>query len=95
LRLLVVLTELADLLRRYEQLHWSDEIESCRRRIDAGDAHGLDQFLGGFGGMGSLTDVLLYPADEGDTRDFAAANGLLGALRLEAYQLAMNLRKTL
>lgn len=88
--------KLGHLLRQIEEklaingsTHWAAAIGRCRRSVEGSDAWGLHAFLGMFGGMGSLNDVVL-------TRDghaLANENNVLDALREEAWTLAKKLQR--
>src|SRR3954452_25439001 len=56
---------------------WSDKVRACADQVRAGDAWGLRNFLGLFGGMGSIND-----------QGFTSA---LGGELDEAYTLARDL----
>jgi hypothetical protein len=75
--------KLAALLREHArgswELRWADRLEEDARLIRRGDRRSLEHFLGSFGGMGSLNDIVLQPP---------AANDALWALREEAYENA-------
>jgi uncharacterized protein DUF6966 len=58
---------------------WAARVRKAADEVAKSDAHGLQRFLGFFGGMGSLSDVALHR--EGD------------ALRREAWALADALRR--
>ncbi|MGF6394551.1 DUF6966 domain-containing protein [Pseudomonas plecoglossicida] len=56
----VVLGRIAELLRDGERSGWADAIERCRARL-SGDSEQLrDGIRGMFGGMGSISDQVLY-----------------------------------
>lgn len=56
-----LLDEIAALLRAHGETHWSSWLAEDAERIRKGDPEGLRHFLSAFGGMGSLTDLVLCP----------------------------------
>jgi len=54
-----MMREMRHLLQTHNQTHWADLIAKSLHSIEKSDAYGLDQFLGLFGGMGSLNDCPL------------------------------------
>lgn len=68
---------------------WTANVRRAADEVAKSDAHGLSRFLGYFGGMGSLNDLVLQ-------RDGVALgweNVQLAALRRKAWQLAEELRR--
>jgi hypothetical protein len=51
------MADLVAQLRSIKDAHWAEWVEQERRRIEIGDAHGIEHFIAAFGGMGSLNDV--------------------------------------
>jgi hypothetical protein len=76
-RLEQLLYRIADLISDDYDGFWSDKVRASADQVRAGNADGLRNFLGLFGGMGSINDT-----------DFA--NPLAGVLS-EAYGLATGL----
>src|SRR4051794_5301119 len=78
-RLEQLLYRLADLIGEGDERErfWSDKVRGCADQVRAGQAWGLRNFLGLFGGMGSIND-----------QDFTNA---LGGELDEAYTLARDL----
>ena len=74
-------------LSRYDEF-WAANVQVASDEIARSDAHGLQRFLGYFGGMGSLNDLVLH--DAGDP--LGSENDQLEALRHRAWELAQNLR---
>jgi hypothetical protein len=88
--------ELAQLLRKIEGLlakngsaRWSSSISRSRFAIENSDAWGLNTFLGMFGGMGSLNDLVLTR----DGQALPAENADLQALLEEAWILGKRLQR--
>jgi len=61
--LLRVLDELVRLLRTWDEDHWADWVERDRRLIADGHPDALGHLLAAFGGMGSLNDLVIDPAN--------------------------------
>ncbi|WP_329562008.1 DUF6966 domain-containing protein [Kitasatospora sp. NBC_01266] len=91
---MAALTELSSLLWSYDVQHWAAWIEHDRELIDGGDDEGIRHFLSAFGGMGSLNDLIIHPANghpvSADQVD--AVNDQFQRLKSEAYGLAGVLR---
>lgn len=78
-------------LQAHLSLHcefWANNVRVAADEIARSDAHGVQRFLGYFGGMGSLNDLVLQ--DAGAPLGFE--NDQLDALRRQAWELAHNLR---
>ena len=84
--LVTSIEELAQFLRQNDQAWWADKLDRDVVRIGAGDRYGLDLFLGHFGGVGSLNDLLFQPTGRHDE---------FGSLRNRAWQLADQARREL
>jgi hypothetical protein len=85
--LLAILDELAALFRRTGNGHWASWLETSAMSIRSGDLAGVLNLMSAYGGMGSLSDVVL---------DFGygeAANQRLSDLRSRAWNLAEYLRR--
>lgn len=91
---MAALAELAGLLRTYDVTHWAAWIEHDGELIGRGDDEGVRHFLGAFGGMGSLNDLIIHPVNghpiQADRVD--EVNERLRRLTSEAYGLATALR---
>ena len=61
--LLDALDEAEELLRRHDQAHWADWLARGARDVRAGDFGGVEHVLRAFGGMGSISDVVLSTDD--------------------------------
>jgi hypothetical protein len=59
-----LLKELENLLEDHRAGFWVEEIRKCRRVVENSDAWGVHRFLGLFGGMGSLNDLILNKEQE-------------------------------
>lgn len=54
------LGKLEDHLALNGEPHWATAIGRCRASVESSDAWGLGNFMGMFGGMGSLNDLVLH-----------------------------------
>lgn len=55
--LVSILEECARQLRAANAPHWAAWLEKDARELREGDFHGIEHFLGAFGGAGSLTEA--------------------------------------
>lgn len=85
-----LLDALRELERHLEGLDdfWADHVRRAADEIAKSDAYGLGRFLGLFGGMGSLNDLVL----EKDGKALGWENDQLAALTKKAWGLAYSLR---
>ena len=92
--LLRVLDELGKLLRKWNEDRWADWIERDRRLLDDGHPDALGHLLAAFGGMGSLRDLTIHPANGHTIAEdrIRPVNDRLRTLRGAAYTKATNLR---
>lgn len=67
---------------------WADQVRRAADGVSNSDAHGLQRFLGFFGGMGSLNDLVLHR----DGQPLTVENDELDNLRSKAWSLADSLR---
>lgn len=67
---------------------WASKIRKAADEVASSDAHGLRRFLGFFGGMGSLNDLVLSR----DGKPLGWENVQLAALTRKAWHLAQELR---
>lgn len=81
-RLVVILDALVPILERSSEPRWAAWLARDAARIRNGDGGGVTHLLRAFGGMGSLSDVVL--ADP-------VLDGRLRSLRADAYELAVAL----
>lgn len=66
---------------------WAEKVRRAADEVAASDAHGLRRFLGLFGGMGSLNDLVLHR----DGQPLGKETMQLDALTSEAWRLAQDL----
>ena len=67
---------------------WAGQVQRAADEVSNSDAHGLQRFLGFFGGTGSLNDLVLHR----DGRPLTVENDELADLRSKAWSLADSLR---
>src|ERR1700744_5807008 len=85
--LLISMRELEDFLSGENQF-WAGQVRRAADEVANSDSHGLQRFLGLFGGMGSLNDLVLYR----EASLMAAENERLDFLRERAWMLANSLK---
>jgi hypothetical protein len=83
-----VLRELEATLKVNGSAQWAEQVGRSSVEVENSDYHGVERFLGLFGGMGSLNDVILVHNNQVLTSE----NDALDRLRNRAYGLAMALR---
>lgn len=85
---------LSEFLRRYEEWHWANYVDRARQRIQDEGASGADDLLRAYGGMGSLNDVVIHPANGHAlaAESIDAVNTGLGQLRSRTYAAAVKLK---
>jgi hypothetical protein len=91
------LTELVSLLGELGEDGWAEQAAAGLRLIEAGDGHGLDRVAALCGGMGSLNDLVIDPANQHPIAEEHAeeVNRRLGSLRSTIYATARGLRRDL
>lgn len=89
--------ELEAFLRAYEHSFWADWIAQDAARIENGDAYGLDHLLSAFGGMGSLSDIMIYELNGRDLSpsDVDRTNAKLRELTARVYVMARDIQRDL
>ncbi|MDF1595825.1 MAG: hypothetical protein P1T08_06990 [Acidimicrobiia bacterium] len=94
-QLIEAATELAGLLRSFGEDVWAQWVERDVERIRAGDQYGVDHLLTAFGGMGSLSDLLIHPANGHDVEaaDVLSANNQLTDLRARTAETARAIQR--
>lgn len=96
-RLLEALDETVSLLLRHGSYHWAASLDVSRWLISNGDRSGLDHLLSGFGGMGSLNDLVLHPLNgsASENRSAEVDDDILDGLRHRLFTEATALRGAL
>jgi hypothetical protein len=96
-QLVVAATELAGFLRSFGENGWADWVDQDVARIRAGDRYGVDHLLTAFGGMGSLSDLLIHPVNGYDVQmeDVPSANNQLTYLRERTAETARAIQRKL
>ena len=89
-RLAIVLSETAELLRSYAVEHWPERLEIHAANVRAGSSEAASDILGDFGGMGSLNNVWIDPRNGHRVAmdQEQSVNDRLNTLRSEIYQLS-------
>ena len=92
-RLASLVETTANFLSTVGEARWSTRLSGDAARIRARDYYGLHHLLSAFGGMGSISDLLLHPANGHDIRESEVehVNGELRSLLNEVYELALKL----
>lgn len=93
--LLATLDCLVALLRRHGEIHWAAWLERDAERLRKGDVSAVDHLLSAFGGMGSLSDLVLSPANGHAIaeNDVESVNAELRRLASHAHDLARELQR--
>jgi hypothetical protein len=88
------LTQVARLLEQIGEERWAAWLRADLASIQRGDAHGLDHLLSAYGGMGSLNDLIVTPANGHPVSEEKAAklDAELHALLSDIYTAARSLR---
>lgn len=87
--LLNAMRELESLLEQNGEDFWSIKVKRAADTVAHSDAYGLTQFLGLFGGMGSLNDLVLHKGGQ----PLEVENERLDTLRSHAWGLADRLKR--
>jgi hypothetical protein len=96
-RLLTNLDGAVALLRTYATSFWADWLSEDRAKIADGDRYALDHLLSAFGGMGSLSDLVIHPVN-GDPihdEDIDHVNQRLNVYRHEIWTAATTMKREL
>lgn len=96
LELIHELKSMEVLLLEFGQDFWAGRICNVRQIAEKSDGRSIDVFLGFFGGMGSLTDIVLTVQSDPHKLSTIAtpsnANSAFAGHRTRAYELAQSLR---
>lgn len=96
-RLLALAVELDSLLTTYGELRWAELVRRNADLIQRGQRNGVDSMLSAFGGMGSLSDVVIHPINGHQVEDdrIVPVNSELDRLRGDLYSHASALNRLL
>lgn len=88
---------LSEILKKYEFAQWEAWVRRDVGRIVDGDYEGVVSLLTAFGGMGSLSDVLVHPMNGHDIEpgDIDRVNAELAEARGDLYVAATDLKRLL
>ncbi|NGY04733.1 DUF6966 domain-containing protein [Solimonas terrae] len=94
-QLLHVIEEAAALMRSVGEDHWAGWLEKDARWIRASDFYGVQHFYSAFGGMGSITDLVIHPLNKHRVAEseISAVNDRLQYLLGRGYELAQEVRR--
>lgn len=81
--LVSTLNQITYLLEKHNQFNWHQYISDVTSYLENADAYGIEKLLQAYGGMGSLSDVVL-PSDQ---KKFAE-------LRSSAWELAQMIQRS-
>jgi hypothetical protein len=89
--------ELIVLLREVGEGAWADWIERDTEMIQRGNRQGLDHLVVAFGGMGSLSDLLIHPLNGHriDDSEIESVNDRLIGLRRRIAETARIIQREL
>lgn len=95
--LLDVLSHLAALLEKHGEHWWSKVVREDPQQLRSGYSYALDHLLSAFGGMGSLSDLVLHPINGHDVSEanIEVSNEQLAALLERVWSEASELRRSL
>lgn len=95
LELIEALAETSQLLRKYNESHWSAVLEESRQLIENRDFRGVEQVFGSFGGMGSFNDVIIHPLNghQIEESEVSAVNDRFQWFKSNIWELVGDLRR--
>lgn len=95
--LLTKLDQLVLLLERHGEAHWVNWLSTDRKLLARSDAKALAHVRSAFGGMGSLNDLYIHPANGHliDAEYLDKANNELSELRSDVYKLTVTLQRSM
>ena len=95
--LIDTIDKIISLLESDNNKNWIKWAQDSRRKILNSDISGIEQFLKGYGGMGSFNDLVICQVfKDGSlikTDDFKEKNDLFSQLRSEAWELALHIKR--
>lgn len=94
-QLLQLLEEAVKLMRSVGEDHWAGWLEKDAACIRASDFYGVEHFHSAFGGMGSITDLVIHPLNQHRVAasEVSPVNDRLQELLGRAYELAQEVRR--
>jgi hypothetical protein len=94
-KLILVLEETIDILKKHGESHWTSWLEKDKNRIVQADYSGVEHLLSLFGGIGSFNDLLICKENGHSIEDkqVSSVNDRLKTLTNEIYELAESIRK--
>ncbi len=89
------MVDLRDILERYGETSWARRLDDDLFFLRQGDAYGATRFLGYFGGMSSLSDIVLCRQNGHPVAPDAEAevNERLRRITSHAYDLARQISR--
>ena len=78
------LDELCTLLEASGEHHWLNWARTCRQGLDEPTIQAFQAIIGGYGGMGSFSDLVIHPRN-GHDGEIDSANAALKRLRSRIY----------
>jgi hypothetical protein len=92
-RLAILVEAASSFLHTYGEEHWSAWLSKDASRIHNLELYGLQHLLGAFGGMGSISDLLLHPANghKVPETEVDRVNEELRSMLCQVYDLAQKL----
>jgi hypothetical protein len=95
-RLIEILDQIVAILDADGEKQWRKSMASAQSQLAKGDLSGVDQVLGGFGGMGSFNDLVVGQSHINGQfcwkEGAQEANARLDDLRAEAFRVASFIR---
>ena len=96
--LMAVLDELASVLAGDGDTHWTEWVREARAQLLNDDGWGVDRLLAAYGGMGSLSDVVLANVYKDGVSAWKPGhielNEKFAALRTKAWELATAIQRS-
>jgi hypothetical protein len=95
-KLCTLLADCENLLKSVGETHWRGKIQTALKRIDAASDHYVaKEILSWYGGMGSISDLIISPVNEHRVRDTEEerVNEELTTLRDQIYQEVLRLTR--
>ncbi|MDZ3994866.1 DUF6966 domain-containing protein [Pseudomonas sp. Teo4] len=84
-QIIQIMARLSELLRLGNEDEWVTRVDQYRMELPKDSSHVLSKILRLYGGMGSLTDIVLYR----NGQPLISENNELAELRTKLYELCM------